>query len=121
MTTVWVTWRQEGWHRWPLAKEGRAYLASLHRHLFHFRVELEVKGNDREVELHNLLDFCRKALREQWMLYDSAPTAIDFGEMSCEDLAHLMTHLVQTAHKGRWVACEVAEDGECGARVEVRP
>lgn len=117
MTTVWVTFRQEGWHHWPLAEGKRAYLAQSHRHMFHFRVELQVVDTDREVELHDLRDFCLREVNIGFgRLGDSG---LDFGSQSCEELAELMCEILANEHPKRWVACEVSEDGECGARVEM--
>ena len=49
---IWVTFQKEGLHKWPDATQhpGIEFLANEHRHMFHFRVDLEVWHDDREVE-----------------------------------------------------------------------
>jgi hypothetical protein len=53
-------WTAPASHRWADAAGERAYLAERYRHLFHFRVELDVGHDDREVEFHDRLDACRE-------------------------------------------------------------
>jgi hypothetical protein len=118
MITVWVTFRMEGWHRWPQAPEERKYLSHSHRHMFHYKVEVAVDGQDREVECHDLRDHCLRWFRK----YDFTPSGrLELGRLSCEMLATEMVAWVRLSWPERWVAVEVGEDGECGARVEVRP
>ena len=52
---IWVTFRREGIHCFPAAAtdpklEDVAFLASPHRHIFHFRVAIDVFHDDRELE-----------------------------------------------------------------------
>ena len=47
---IWVTFRKEGIHKYPDAPDGVEFLKYPHRHIFHFRVELEVFHDDRDVE-----------------------------------------------------------------------
>ena len=49
---VFVTFQKEGLHRWPDAHKypGIEFLANEHRHMFHFRVEIQVFHDDREIE-----------------------------------------------------------------------
>ena len=64
---IFVTFQKEGIHRYPAAatdpklatkRFGKpdehwldvSFLADLHRHIFHFRVEMEVFHDDRDVE-----------------------------------------------------------------------
>lgn len=118
MTTIWVTFQVEGWHRWPEAPlSERSYLRNDHRHMFHFRVEMEVKTAEREVELHDFRQCCLNRMEE----YTPRSGGVDFEDRSCEQLAWEMVGWCQLEYIGRWVACEVSEDGECGARVEARP
>ena len=56
-TTIWVTFKKEGFHKYPQAKtdpklSAVSYLGDVHRHLFGFRVEIEVFHDDREIEFH---------------------------------------------------------------------
>jgi len=103
--TAVVRFTVPGFHRWPEAPIGRAYLADSHRHLFHVQVEVDVAHADREVEFHDLLDVARAAL----------PPG-DFGRASCEQLAERIGAKVTAAFQ-RDAAVEVWEDGEVGARI----
>ena len=49
---IFVTFQKEGLHKWPDAIDhpGVEFLANEHRHMFHFRVDLQVFHDDREVE-----------------------------------------------------------------------
>ena len=57
---IWVTFRKEGIHKYPAAATDPklatgdwldvSFLGTPHRHIFHFRVEMEVFHDDRDVE-----------------------------------------------------------------------
>lgn len=119
MTTIFVTFVQEGWHRWPQALPKRSYLKEPHRHLFHFRVEIQVFDDDREIELHNFLDSCKTAVN---LAYARVGTyGLLFETASCEQLAARLLNDLQAGYgTSRWMAAEVSEDGEVGARVELK-
>jgi hypothetical protein len=103
-----VTFTHQGWHCWPSAPEHRAYLAAKHRHLFHFKVELRVFHQERDVEYHDLLTFA-SAINEG---------RDQFGNLSCETLALDMLIKVTAHWPGRFCRVSCFEDGECGAVVE---
>lgn len=103
-----VRFTAEGWHCWPQAPDRRAYLRQSHRHLFHVEARLQVLHNDREVEFHDLLDFCR----------ENFPSG-DLGSRSCEMLASGLLDKIKDRHAGRSVSVGVFEDGEVGAVVSI--
>src|SRR6056300_811000 len=57
---IWVTFRKEGIHKYPAALDDPklatgdwddvSFLGYPHRHMFHFRVSIEVFHDDREIE-----------------------------------------------------------------------
>ena len=104
-----VRFTQEGWHNWSGATGKREYLASRHRHLFYFEVSLEVFHNDREVEFHDLLDFCK-----------ANTGAPEFGGVSCENIAESLAKKITLRYEGRRAIVSVFEDNEVGAIVELR-
>ena len=108
MTEIFVKLRVPGFHHWPNASEGRAYLGDSHRHLFHLEVSMPVGHSDREVEFHDLLDEVRTLF----------PVGKDHGGKSCEMMAQEMGRTLATKYN-RPVTVEVSEDGEVGARVTV--
>jgi hypothetical protein len=107
MTSVVVTFTAEGLHRWPRAPAHRAYLAAHHRHLFHVRVEVAVGHSDREIECHDLRDFCLGAFGGG-----------DLGSQSCEMMAEDLAQKITPRFGERRVMVEVMEDGEVGGRFQ---
>jgi hypothetical protein len=115
ITKVIVRFPFEGFHRWPEAQGERNYLATRHRHIFHFTVELQVFHGDREIEIHDLRDDCLQRLGQVF------PSA-ELGSSSCEDLASLLVNHFWNKYFGqRWVKAQVMEDNENGASVETPP
>lgn len=104
-TTVWVTFQLEGWHRWPKAPETAIYLRRVHRHMFHYRVEVAVSHAEREVEFHQLRLDCINFATQHLLEQESA---------SCETLAK---RLLQSLNQHRVYSISVSEDGENGATI----
>ena len=113
--TIFVTFQKEGIHCYPAAATdpalatGDAYdvsfLGSPHRHIFHFRVGIDVFHNDRDIEF---IQFKR------WLenLYKDAILALDYK--SCEMIADDLYVQIAGRYPGRNVTIEVSEDGENG-------
>jgi hypothetical protein len=111
---IWVTFQKSGFHRYPAAGEDPnlsdvSYLAARHRHLFKFRVEIEIFHNDRELEFHQVLNYCES-------LYKDNHLEIDYK--SVEMLADDLYDQLASRYPDRYMAIEVSEDGECGCRIE---
>ena len=116
---IWVTFRKEGIHRYPAAATDPAlatgdeydvsFLGSPHRHIFHFRVWIDVFHNDRDIEF---IQFKR------WLenLYRDGTLALDYK--SCEMIADDLYLQIAGRYPGRAVWIEVAEDGENGALIK---
>jgi hypothetical protein len=104
--TVWVTFQKEGIHCYPDAPEGVEFLKHPHRHMFHFRVEMEVFHNDRDVEFILLK-------RELEGLFDGNVLELDY--QSCEMLAESLINYCTKQYPGRNLTVTVSEDGENGA------
>lgn len=114
---IWVTFRREGIHCYPDAaanpqlKTGDEYdvsfLASPHRHIFHFRVSIDVFHNDRDIEF---IQFKR------WLeaLYVGT---LELNYKSCEMIADDLYNQIAERFPGRDVTIEVAEDGENGCTI----
>jgi hypothetical protein len=107
MTFVVITFTAEGFHRWPEAPLHRSYLATSHRHLFHVRVGVEVTHAEREIECHDLRDFCVQAFGTG-----------DMGSQSCEMMAESLAQKITRQFGDRRVKVEVLEDGEVGGTFE---
>jgi hypothetical protein len=116
---IWVTFRKEGIHRYPAAATDPAlatgdeydvsFLGVPHRHIFHFRVWIDVLHNDRDIEF---IQFKR------WLenLYKDGILALDYK--SCEMMSDDLYVQIATRFPDRAVWIEVAEDGENGALVK---
>lgn len=114
-TLIWVTFEKEGLHKYPAAlddpklKTGDEYdvsfLGYIHRHIFKFKVEIEVFHDDRDIEF---IQFKR------WLqsLY-AGELNVDFK--SCEMIATDLYEQINARYPGRKVVITVAEDGENGA------
>jgi hypothetical protein len=112
---IWVTFRREGIHRYPAAATDPtlatgdeydvSFLAHHHRHIFHFRVWIDVFHSDRDIEF---IQFKR------WLenLYDKAVIQLDY--QSCEMIADDLYIQIADRYPDRTVWIEVAEDGENG-------
>jgi hypothetical protein len=101
-----------GWHFWKDAPDSRAYLRDSHRHLFKIEVHLQVFHDDRDIEFHDLLDFCKN---EFGALDPKVKGGIDFGGQSCEALARKLYWKIVLQYPNRKVTVGVFEDGEVGA------
>ena len=107
-TTIWVTFQHEGIHCYPAASEldGVEFLQYPHRHMFHFRVEMEVFHDDRDVEFILLK-------RELSGLYKDDTLMLDYK--SCEMIARELLDYITRGYPDRNVTISVSEDGENGA------
>ena len=116
---IWVTFRKEGIHCYPAAATDPAlatgdeydvsFLGSPHRHIFHFRVWIDVLHNDRDIEF---IQFKR------WLenLYKDGILQLD--HKSCEMMADDLYAEIAGRYPDRTVWIEVAEDGENGALIK---
>jgi hypothetical protein len=96
-----------GFHCWPEAPAHRDYLSTTHRHRFYFRVAVDVFHADRELEFHDLLDFCKAHV----------PAAeSDWGRDSCEEAATKLGVAIRNKYgAARAVTVSCFEDNEVGA------
>lgn len=106
-----VSFYKEGIHRYPAAETNPAlsdvsFLAHPHRHIFHFKVKIEVNHNDRDIEFILFK-------RELESLYSQGHIEVDFK--SCEMLAEDLIHYIAEKYQDRSIEVKVFEDGENGA------
>ena len=108
LTEVFCTVLFEGIHNCPNCPiEEVSYLKDPHRHIFHIKAFKQVNHNDRDVE------FIWLKHRVQEFLTETYPNG-QMGPTSCEMLAHILIgHFDLTK-------CEVSEDNENGAVVELQ-
>lgn len=112
---VWCTTRFEGKHRYRTAPKSQNHLRSLHRHVFHVRVEVFVEDGDRDVEFLNLKDDVGTAIHQ--IKTDLGKSYSSVGDASCEHLAKLIAEYLLDESDYDLFKVEVSEDGENGATV----
>ena len=116
---IWVTFQKEGIHCYPAAatdptlKTGDEYdvsfLGTPHRHIFHFRVWIDVVHNDRDIEFIQFKRWLEK-------LYREGTVQLDYK--SCEMMSDDLYLEIAARYPGRSVWIEVSEDGENGALIK---
>ena len=116
---IWVTFQKEGIHKYPAAltdpnlatgdEYDVSFLGYPHRHIFHFKVSIEVFHDDRDIEF---IQFKR------WLenLYKDAILALDFK--SCEMIAEDLYSQIAARYPGRAVWIDVSEDEENGCHIQ---
>ena len=113
---IWVTFKKEGIHKYPAALEDPnlatgdeydvSFLGYPHRHIFHFKVWIDVHHNDRDIEF---IQFKR------WLenLYSEGTLQLDYK--SCEMMSDDLFETISERYPERSVWIEVSEDGENGS------
>ena len=112
---IWVTFGREGIHKYPAALEDPgladvSFLGYPHRHIFHFRVSIDVFHNDREIEF---IQFKR------WLegLYSGGNAVLELDYKSCEMIADDLYIQIADRYPGRDVTISVSEDNENGCTI----
>jgi hypothetical protein len=117
---IWVTFQREGIHCYPAAATDPqlatgdqydvSFLASPHRHIFHFRIAISVFHNDRDIEF---IQFKR------WLegLYNGNQSVLQLNYKSCEMIADDLYVQIASRYPGRNVIINVSEDDENGAEI----
>lgn len=110
--TIFVQFTKEGIHKYPDAPEGVVFLRNPHRHIFHFRVTVDVFHNDRDIEFI----LFKRELENQY-----TGGTLEMNHKSCEMLAEELIGYISTTYPGRNISVEVSEDGENGATLVFNP
>ena len=115
---IWVKFEREGIHKYPAAltdpklatgdEYDVSFLGYPHRHIFHFRVAIEVFHDDRDIEF---IQFKRWLIK----LYNESTLQLDFK--SCEMIAEDLYAIISDRYPGRSVEIEVSEDDENGCNI----
>jgi hypothetical protein len=111
---IWVTFQKEGVHKYPAALTDPnladvQFLGYDHRHMFKFKVWIEVFHDDRDLEF---IQFKR------WLesLYGTGTLELDYK--SCEMISDDLYGQITNKYPGRHITIEVSEDGENGSFAE---
>jgi hypothetical protein len=110
---IYVTFQREGIHCYPQAAtdpnlQDVSFLANPHRHIFHFKVEIQVYHNDREIEFIQFKRYLES-------LFNQGVLALN--NKSCEMISDELYISIATKYPTRQVTITVSEDGENGATI----
>ncbi len=118
LRTIFVRFQKEGIHKYPAAATDPAlatgdeydvsFLATPHRHIFHFDVAIEVFHNDRDIEF---IQFKR------WLENQYSQGILQLDYKSCEMISDDLYEVIATRYPDRNVAIQVSEDNENGAHI----
>jgi hypothetical protein len=116
---IWVTFQKEGIHCYPAAATDPtlatrdeydvSFLASPHRHIFHFQVWIDVVHSDRDIEFIQFKRWLENLYRDDTLQLD---------HKSCEMISDDLYLQIAQKYPDRSVWIEVSEDGENGALVK---
>lgn len=116
---IWVTFEKEGIHKYPDALTNPklatgdeydvSFLGYPHRHMFKFKVWIEVFHDDRDIEF---IQFKR------WLENQYRDGVLQLDHKSCEMISDDLYDVIKSRYPDRNVKIEVSEDGENGSYVE---
>ena len=116
---IWVTFQKEGIHCYPAAATDSmlatgdeydvSFLATPHRHIFHFRVWIEVFHDDRDIEF---IQFKR------WLENLYKNNTLQLNYKSCEMISDDLYLQIAARYPDRAIWIEVSEDNENGALIK---
>ena len=118
---IWVTFRKEGIHKYPAAltdpnlatgdEYDVSFLGYPHRHIFHFRVWINVQHDNRDIEF---IQFKR------WLesLYNGQGSVLSLDYKSCEMMSEDLYQQISQKYPSREIWIEISEDGENGSFIK---
>lgn len=120
---IWVTFQKEGIHKYPAALEDPklatgdeydvSFLGYPHRHIFHFRVCIEVFHDDRDIEFIQFKRWLEKLYSND---KDDGVLVLDYK--SCEMICDELAEKINNKYPNRKLEITVSEDGENGATIQ---
>ena len=128
--SIWVTFRKEGVHYYPGADsdpnlatgdwDDVSFLGYPHRHIFHFRVRIEVFHDDRDIEFIQFKRWLERLFDSdagESYRTDSNCSVLNLNNKSCEMIADDLYNEISTRYPGRFIEIDVSEDGENGCQI----
>lgn len=108
---IFVTFQKEGIHCYPEAGsdpelKSVQFLSHPHRHIFHFRVTIDVTHNNRDIEF---------IIFKRWLESLYGDNILQLNHKSCEMLGEELVEHISTVYPGRNIQVEISEDHENGA------
>jgi len=121
---IWITFQKEGVHMYPGADtdpklatgdwDDVSFLGVPHRHIFHFKVWIEVFHNDRDIEFIQFKRWCERLYSN----VESSSPVLQLNHKSCEMIADDLYKEIADKYPDRYVKISVAEDNENGCEIE---
>jgi hypothetical protein len=126
---VWVTFQKEGIHKYPAALTDPAlatgdeydvsFLGHPHRHIFHFRVWIDVFHNDRDIEFIQFKRWLENLFRTKHTgNNNTTDSVLSLDYKSCEMIADDIYIQIAQRYPDRAVWIEVSEDNENGCLIK---
>ena len=116
LSFIYVKFQKEGIHCYPAAATDPklatgdeydvSFLGTPHRHIFHFKVFIQVFQDDRDIEF---IQFKR------WLEKCYSDGNLELNHKSCEMIARDLNTTITARYPGRQTIIDVSEDGENGA------
>ena len=113
---IWVKFQKEGIHKYPAALEDPklatgdeydvSFLGYPHRHIFHFKVTVEVFHDDRDIEFIQFKRWLEK-------LYSEKTLELDYK--SCEMISDELAIIINDKYPNRDITIDISEDDENGS------
>lgn len=116
---IYVTFQKEGIHQFPQASTDTnlatgdeydvSFLGYPHRHIFHFKVGIQVFHNDRDIEFIQFKRWLENLYKEK---------VLDLNHKSCEMISDDLFERISTRYPNRYIEISVSEDNENGCVVQ---
>ena len=100
---IWVTFQKEGIHKYPDAPDEVDFLRYPHRHMFHFKVQIEVYNDDRDIVFF---------IFKRWLESLYADDTLQLDYKSCEMMADDLAKQIKDKYPGRRLSIDVSEEGD---------
>ena len=125
---IWVTFQKEGIHCYPAAATDPnlatgdeydvSFLATPHRHIFHFRVWIGVQHIDRDIEFIQFKRWLESLYQSGSSNNSGQGSVLSLDHKSCEMMSDDLFDVISKKYPNREVWIEVSEDGENGSFIK---
>ena len=106
---IWVTFQKEGIHHYPDAPKEVSFLKHPHRHMFHFKVKIQVFDNDRDIEF---------IIFKRWLEDLYKEDIVQLNNKSCEMISDDLAKAIKDKYPQRELIINVREDKENGCEIQ---
>jgi len=118
---IWVKFSKEGIHKYPAALTDPdltdvSFLGYPHRHIFHFKVAIEVFHDDRDIEFILFKRWLESLYSASW----NGDATLQLDYKSCEMISDELAAKINIKYPRRDIVIEVSEDGENGSYSEYK-